>query len=251
MIIPYNPILEHNNSFYNIQKHLSDDKKIFPGFFMPNGNIALVMGAHMDGNLSANLFKMEKLILTHSKEISIAELNRLKSEYLEMLKKLGTMDTDTILKLLRMFNFKLEDMYMDKDIFEYKIVQSLKDYLMSLINLINYFLYKLNNTNNFKNGLANYLKKDNDPVDFYVQVVGFSKIEKLSEKTITTANANYLETFFNYLIMDWQVRKYNKQFIDDECFEDDNVFFRNENIEDEIEKIRKKVPLDQRQNYFR
>ena len=98
--------------------------------------------------------------------------------------------------------------------------------------------------------------------DFFVQMVGFDKIESILPKTITSSRLNINETFYNYLINNWkvyQLKKYqvNKEFGVIERVDNDSQFnlINNSPTEREYAKeirlIKEKVPLQERHRYLR
>ena len=93
--------------------------------------------------------------------------------------------------------------------------------------------------------------------DYIVQLAGFAKVEQL-QKTITTASIDIYEPFFNYLLMDFEVKRipavvYNNE-LGDFYYYRPNEFIvngRERELEEEIRLIKKYVPLSERHNYFR
>lgn len=93
--------------------------------------------------------------------------------------------------------------------------------------------------------------------DYIVQLAGFAKVEQL-QKTITTARVDIYEPFFNYLLMDFQVKRiptvvYNEE-LGDFCYYRPNEFIvngRERELQEEIQLIKKYIPLSERHNYFR
>lgn len=114
--------------------------------------------------------------------------------------------------------------------------------------------------------------------DIFVQYLGYDALERITPsieaitfsskssfnfartpRIITSSCSNPNERFFNYLVMDWQVSrvpKYNydpkeeryiKELSSHPYFQTD----RERQFEDEIEYIRKRVPIDERYKYFR
>lgn len=94
--------------------------------------------------------------------------------------------------------------------------------------------------------------------DFAVQTLGFDKVETQSSRTITTSKESIYEPFFNYLIMDYSINqipkiKYNNY---KNTFE---VINRNEfveysserELEEEIQLIKKYIPYNKRNQYFK
>ncbi len=94
--------------------------------------------------------------------------------------------------------------------------------------------------------------------DFAVQTMDFDKVESQLKKTITTSKLNIYESFFNYLIMDFDVINIPKIIYR----EDENRFIqmkhnefittsKEKEFEEEIKLIKKYVPYNERKKYFR
>ena len=87
--------------------------------------------------------------------------------------------------------------------------------------------------------------------------MGFDKIETQLSKTITTLKVNVYEEFFNYLIMDFDIKRISKIIFDQASNEfkiiNPNEFtnFGEERVyEKEVQLIKKMVPLKDREKYF-
>lgn len=94
--------------------------------------------------------------------------------------------------------------------------------------------------------------------DFAVQTMDFDKVESQLRKTITTSKINIYESFFNYLIMDFDVIKIPKIIYR----EDENRFIqmkhnefittsKEKEFEEEVKLIKKHIPYNERKKYFR
>lgn len=111
-------------------------------------------------------------------------------------------------------------------------------------------------------GLAN-IRLDNGDIasfncaDFVVQLAHLDKVEKLP-LTITTSRVEIYEHFFNYLLMDFNVRQIPAVVFNEEkgdfCYyrPDELITLGTEReLEEEIKLIKKYIPLSERHNYFR
>lgn len=94
--------------------------------------------------------------------------------------------------------------------------------------------------------------------DFAVQTMDFDKVESQLRKTITTSKINIYESFFNYLIMDFDIINIPKIIYR----EDENRFIqmkhnefittsKEKELEEEVKLIKKYVPYNERKKYFR
>ena len=78
-------------------------------------------------------------------------------------------------------------------------------------------------------------------------------------RVITTSNSDIYERFYNYLLMDWEIYKVPRFVFNNETkmyeLEDDtlNTFRqeKNEEIKDEIQSIKKLVPPNERNKFFK
>ena len=75
-------------------------------------------------------------------------------------------------------------------------------------------------------------------------------------RIITSHNSNVTQRFFNYLLMDWKIQESPKYFFNPETnrfeLEQSQKFFsRDEIYQEEIDSIRRLVPLKDRPKYFR
>jgi hypothetical protein len=111
--------------------------------------------------------------------------------------------------------------------------------------------------NGYYNGKLEFLKNYCFIQDFVVQAMNFDKIESMLQKTITTSKDNIYETFFNYLIMDFNLYQINSIRYNDNTgkFEvfDKNEFIQTgqeKELQREVELIKKLVPYKDRRNYF-
>ncbi len=93
--------------------------------------------------------------------------------------------------------------------------------------------------------------------DIYVQYLGYHRVERLP-KTITTSEFKIYETFYNYFLNDFNVVRIPKMiYSDDEKMYKEyrlNEFLVPESeliLKDEIESIKKMVPLNERYKYYR
>jgi hypothetical protein len=95
-----------------------------------------------------------------------------------------------------------------------------------------------------------------DKNDFLVQLVGFDKIETQVRKTITTSSPDFIERFYNYLIMDWNIVKIPKYVVNHNSKKVEELInyellSRNCKLEEEVELIKKYIPQNERFKYFR
>lgn len=94
--------------------------------------------------------------------------------------------------------------------------------------------------------------------DFAVTTIGIDKIETHKNKTITTTKLNIYESYFNYLLMDYDIVQLPKVVFDKNknSFEkvEQNEFslskLEDEKYKQEIELIKKMVPYKDRSKYF-
>lgn len=93
--------------------------------------------------------------------------------------------------------------------------------------------------------------------DLYVQLFNFDKIERL-KNTITTSKLNIYETFFNYYLMNFVINTIPKVMFNKETkglivleHSDFIVSGQEREYEEEIQQIKKHVPLNERHRYFR
>ena len=94
--------------------------------------------------------------------------------------------------------------------------------------------------------------------DFVVRTFYFDKIETQVNRTITTSRININETFFNYLIMEFDVVSIPRIILN----KDQNIFMKKisdnfietateKEYEDEIRLIKKYIPFNERYKYFK
>ncbi len=97
-------------------------------------------------------------------------------------------------------------------------------------------------------------------VDVLIMIIGLDKIETTASKTITTNKRDIYETFYNYMIMGFDVKTlpkiiYNPQDNDFHYIEN-NLGFNyisstEKEYKEEIELIRQKVPINDRYKYLK
>lgn len=94
--------------------------------------------------------------------------------------------------------------------------------------------------------------------DILVCLVGFDKIETMLPKTIATSKLNINETFFNYLIMDYNIVTLPRIIYDRENNNfkmiKPNPYYQTETereYEEEIKLIKKYIPYDERSKHFK
>lgn len=91
--------------------------------------------------------------------------------------------------------------------------------------------------------------------DFAVQTIGIDKIETQIPKTITTTKLNPYESYFNYLLMDYNIVQLPKIVLEQQRFkkitpkEFSIISHFDEKYKKEVELI-KKLPLKEREKYF-
>lgn len=93
--------------------------------------------------------------------------------------------------------------------------------------------------------------------DLLVMMFGYSKIETTISRTITTSVDNIYEEFFNYLLMDFNIVQIPKLMYDEK--NNDFIFSfpssldigSNREAKEEISKIKKYVPYEERYLFFR
>ena len=94
--------------------------------------------------------------------------------------------------------------------------------------------------------------------DFAVQTMNFDKVESQLKRTITTSKINIYESFFNYLIMDFDIISIPKIIY----YEGQNKFLqmtdnefittsKEKDFEEEVKLIKKYVPYNERKRYFK
>lgn len=88
--------------------------------------------------------------------------------------------------------------------------------------------------------------------------IAFSQYQRSLSKTILTSKFNPYETFYNYILMDWNVQVIPKKLynLQTQIFEEyeQNAFFVPDSelrLKDEIQAIKKLVPLNERPKYYR
>ena len=94
--------------------------------------------------------------------------------------------------------------------------------------------------------------------DLLVQFMDFDKIETTQYKTITTSKLNVNESFFNYLIMDYDIYQIPKYIIDKQNRSIKNIqcdlisnSSKERQFEEEIKLIKKYIPIDKRIDYMK
>ena len=103
---------------------------------------------------------------------------------------------------------------------------------------------------------CNFLTSKTFMQDFAVQTIGIDKIETQTLKIITTTKSNLYEFYFNYLIMGYDIVKipkiiYNQKTNTFEIKQESLITtYQDEKYKQEIQLIKKKVPLEQRNKYF-
>ena len=96
-----------------------------------------------------------------------------------------------------------------------------------------------------------------DTADYVVQLLNFDKVERLP-LTITTSKINIYETFYNYLLMGFNIVKipgvvYNQE-RGDFCYYQPSDFIitsKEQEFKDEIKLVKKYIPLSERPKYFK
>ena len=93
--------------------------------------------------------------------------------------------------------------------------------------------------------------------DVMIQYLGYHSIERIP-KTITTSSLEIYETFYNYLLNDFTIVQLPKMNYDlnkrKYINQNSNCFFLSDHqlrLKEEIQAIKKYVPLDQRSKYYR
>lgn len=157
---------------------------------------------------------------------------------------------------LRFDSLLIDGKYNLKTDYDESIRKNIIGLLYGYIDLMNTFI-KLETY--AKNNALDFLK-DIDYNDFLVKLVGLDKIENKCFKTITTSRLNINESFFNYKIMNWDIRQIPKYVINKETkkiqlLEQSNYISINSTgkereYEEEIELIKKKVPYEERYKYL-
>lgn len=224
MVIPYYENIVNENKHGKFDMYERDK---FIGFIMPDGKIFECTSGH---GFTAGLTAMQHFFncaLTYkSQEDCIT--------YMEMLRK------------------------------RKKEIMTHKDKLF----LIPLYDWQINYAKNYYNLDSEFMKKFNqigwdpmggcvDSCDFLVQLLNFDKVERLP-KTITTSKVNINEAFFNYLIMDFNIVQIPKVGFD-VTTSDFNYLYPNEFIqydkekefEENIQLIKKYIPLSERPKYFK
>ncbi len=92
--------------------------------------------------------------------------------------------------------------------------------------------------------------------DILVQFIGLDKIETQLSKTITTSKSNIYKEFFNFLILDYQIVQIPRLIFDNSTGfkwvnpQEFNLGIDKE-LEDEVRLIKKYVPYNERDKYFK
>lgn len=96
-----------------------------------------------------------------------------------------------------------------------------------------------------------------DTADYVVQLLNFDKVERLP-LTITTSKINIYETFYNYLLMGFNIVKipgvvYNQE-RGDFCYYQPSDFIitsKEQEFKEEIKLVKRYIPLSERPKYFK
>lgn len=108
--------------------------------------------------------------------------------------------------------------------------------------------------------LLNYkVTRNNSYSDFLVYLLYFDKIEKIMQKSITTASLQPHVRFYNYYLMDWDIHevapiKYNydtKTFEQLSLLKSGIITYKDDEAAEEIEQIRSQVRLKDRPLFFK
>lgn len=224
MIIPYYEYIVNENKYGNFDMYERDK---FIGFIMPNGKTFASTSGH---GFSAGITSMEHFfnfaLLYKSQEDCIT--------YLEMLKKRRK---DILTHEDKLFLIPLYDWQIN--------------YAKNHFSLDSEFMREYRKIGRDSDGWCI------DNCDFLVQLLNFDKVERLP-KTITTSKFNINETFFNYLIMDFNIVQIPKvgfdAIIGDFSYLYPNEFVqfdREKEFEENIKLIKKYIPLSERPKYFK
>ena len=236
MIIPfYNEILDSNHKLCGYQ--------ILGSYLSKSGNLIECISNHkgntFDYSIKDGLRYLKLIESTKIENINYDlkkdNLNYLKS-LLYILNKPYTIENAFL--FYKYYNFIDEKWLLDKNGEQFiskDIVRNLNNLILADIDICQSFIdlnkiivnlvkigYEKNMVFGVEHGMIQVkdisdllLKKLlNNKNDFLIQFVGFDKIETSLNKTITTSKLNINETFFNYLIMDFNIQRLPKIVID-------------------------------------
>lgn len=165
---------------------------------------------------------------------------------------------------LRTTIYKNEDHFEDyTGTYTEEVRETIKNLIKCEIYIYDYYLNICLKSKNPKEALLKYYRLGNRSfVDVLVMFIGFDKIERVVKNTITTSRLNINEVFFNYLIMEYNIKQIPKYVFDKEMnifenmsinideFSYVNMSSKEKEYAKEIELIKKKVPLAERKTYF-
>ena len=92
--------------------------------------------------------------------------------------------------------------------------------------------------------------------DFLTLILGYDKVEKIENNTITTSSFQPHIRFYNYYLMDWNITVMPRYQYDSSkgCFIQDNHFYTSDykdlDVANEIERIKDKVLTKNRKIFF-
>lgn len=116
----------------------------------------------------------------------------------------------------------------------------------------------LSNVTGIPNGTENLFGRDRFLKDVLVQACNYDSVESQLYRAITTSKFNIYETFYDYMLHDYRIFQIPKMVYDDNL--EKYVFWsqpdwmiteRELRLKDEVESIRRMVPLNERGQYCR
>ena len=255
-----------------------------PAFIMPNNKTYYMTTDHCSANFFEELEKSleilgEKPIISLSKpeepkEHLISLKNNLINDYKRFLNNdISAGDVRNYLNMNCLEIFKYNPFL--KNLYSLDCRKVLLMLLESKIQIYNYFLKLLENSNDIKKALKNHpyfdhnisdlsenelidLITDEFMKDFAVLTIGFDKIETQVNNTITTTKMNPYEFYFNYLIMGYNIVQIPKVIFDNKkqafIITDTNEYslasHYDKKYKEEADLIKRKVPYSERYKYF-
>ena len=226
MTLPFNEKIVNRNKYGEYDSYIRDK---YLGMIMPDGDLFASPTGHGFSASRTNLqFFFNYLLQKKEKEECIEYLKSFKAR----LEKSSHLDKQFLIPLVD-WEIGYAKQYYDLD------SAFMKQYVEMCCDEYN--------------GWGSYW----DTADYVVQLLNFDKIERIPQ-TITTARIDINERFYNYLLMDFKIQRcpavvYNDN-LGDFCYFRPNEFVvvgKERELEEEIQLIKKYVPLYERPKYFR
>lgn len=188
-----------------------------------------------------------------------------KSKYIKEIKKenITTRKGKEILDIFPKFELEYNSGIYTRGIYNEKTLELYNELIENKRNMYDYATRLCEISNNPKQALKSLkeLLKNVQEEDFFtdvlVQNMNYDLIEEIIPNTIITSKNNINETFFNYLIMDFNVKQIPKIVFNQDKQQfvyKDNEFIklhRDVEYEEEINLIKKYIPMNERKNYFK